>query len=103
MYCHVSAEIDRHQTIIDQEAELQEIVEKRSIEIFDNMLEGDSDIDEKVAQWADEKGAIFEVLKTALSDEGTREQRKERLMNLVEKWSCEINEIAMETALEELE
>lgn len=103
MYCHVSAQIDRHQAIIDKETELEEAVEKHAIEIFDQMLEGCSDIDEDVAQWADENGVIFDVLKTALSDEGTREERKENLMKLLEEYSDTINEIAMEKASEELE
>lgn len=101
-YCHVSAQINRHQAIIDQEAELQEVVEKRSIEIFDDMLEGDSEIDEDVSTWADENGIIFDILKVAYNEKVSREERKENLMKLLEGYSTVIDEMAQEQALKEL-
>jgi len=101
-YCHVSAQIDRHQAIIDQEAELEEAVEKRSIEIFNDMLEGMSDIDEDVSTWADENGIIFDILKVAYNKKVSREERKENLMKLLEDYSSVIDEMAQEQALKEL-
>lgn len=105
-YCHVSAQIDQHLVDIDRMDSREEAINEHAGDILDEMLQGDSLIDEQVGLFFDESGEIFEILKAAFVENkecSSREDRKERLMRKMEKlWNEELVEIAEEEAKKDL-
>lgn len=74
-YCHVSAQIDAHQSHMDRQDAFDEAVEKKAEEIVNDMMSGDSVIDEEFARWFDEECVMWEMMQTL------RAYRQERLAN----------------------
>jgi hypothetical protein len=107
MYCHVSAQIDQHLADVDRMDAREEAINGHAHDILDEMLSGDSPIDEDVATFFEESGEIFELLKAAFVEDkecSSREDRKERLMRKMEDlWDKELVEIAEEEAEKRLD
>lgn len=105
-YCHMTAELNRHLKQIDDDYLREEAIDEHAGDILNEMLEGDSPIDEQVGVFFDESGEIFEILKAAFTEDkecSSREDRKERLMRKMEKlWNEELVEIAEEEAKKDL-
>lgn len=106
-YCHVSAQIGQHIAEIARMDARGAAINEHAEDILDEMLAGDSPIDEQVGVFLDESGEIFEILRAAFIEDqecSSREDRKERLMRKLEDlWDKELVEIAEEEAEKRLD
>ena len=107
MYCHVSKQIDQHLVDVDRMDAREEAINEHAADILNEMLSGDSPIDEDVVTYFEESGEIFEILKAAFVEDkecSSREDRKERLMRKLEDlWDKELVEMAEEEAEKRLD